>query len=116
MLTALGQAWDAAAVLRAVAMLAGGLLVLIAAVVLVRKWLIGRDEVDQAPGFTLADMRRLRDEGELSEQEYQRIRARLIGEARRGLDADDGDSQAPPRPSPPTDRGDDESEKRPGPD
>lgn len=44
-----------------------------------RRWLVG---VDTSPlPWTFEDLRRLRDQGELSEEEYQRLRAAMIGAA-----------------------------------
>ncbi len=43
-----------------------------------RRWLFAERQPDAAP-WTLADIRRLRDSGNLTEEEYQRIRASMIG-------------------------------------
>ena len=61
-----------------VLVLAAAVLLLFGAVVLVRK-LIDREEPGASLPFTMDDLRRLRDEGQLSEQEYQRARERIVG-------------------------------------
>lgn len=44
-----------------------------------RRWVVGVD-TSSLP-WTFEDLRRLRDQGELSEEEYQRLRAAMIGAA-----------------------------------
>jgi len=54
---------------------------------------ISRRKIDTAGGgspvgFTLADLKELRDRGELSEDEYERARQDVIGRARKAYRAD----------------------------
>lgn len=44
--------------------------------------------------FSLSALRRLRDEGQITEAEYRRARAKVIGESQGSLGADDEPSEA----------------------
>lgn len=39
--------------------------------------------VSESPGFTLSDMRKLRDEGKISAEEYEQTRAKMVAAARK---------------------------------
>lgn len=47
------------------------------ALLLIRRWWKGQDESAQ-PGFTLGDLRELRDSGEISVAEYERARETMV--------------------------------------
>ncbi|MEX1016856.1 MAG: SHOCT domain-containing protein [Phycisphaeraceae bacterium] len=78
--------WDAARVLWSVAGLTVAVVVLGVVAMLVRRWMLKDDQPGTRPGFTLADMRRMHAAGDLSDEEYERARAALLGEARHGLE------------------------------
>ena len=61
-----------------------------------RKRILGDD---QSEGLHLDDIRRLRDRGEISQAEYERLRDQIVGQVR-GADAE---PVPPARPSPPPD-------------
>lgn len=54
---------------------------------MLRKW-IKKDEGDEAPkiGFTLGDMRRMRDEGQITEEEFERARTQMIAATQRAAE------------------------------
>lgn len=52
----------------------------------VRRWLMSADEGRSSPVFTLQDLREMRARGELSEAEFERIKAEIVG-AYRASDA-----------------------------
>src|SRR5215217_4756770 len=47
-------------------------------VILYRKWM-NRDDTTSGPGFTLSDFRRLHKEGKMTDAEYEKAKAILIG-------------------------------------
>lgn len=71
-----------------------GLLLLGAAV---SAWLKGRlrSGRDRPEGFTLADLKRLRDEGKMSVEEYEQAKAALLQTTRGSADFARGDSSGP---------------------
>jgi hypothetical protein len=73
------------------------LLIIVAAVVLlvialaVKKRFGERDAVSPdvvGAGFTIGDLRRMRDSGEMSDEEYERARERIVAAAKRRLEED----------------------------
>lgn len=62
-----------------------------AGVMLVRKWVMAQKEERETEGFSLADLRGLRERGELTEQEYAaaraktaaRVKAEVLGRGRK---------------------------------
>ena len=48
----------------------------------------------QVPTFSLSDLRRLRDEGQITEAEYRRARSKVIGEGQDAIDT--VDAEPPP--------------------
>ena len=48
----------------------------------------------QSLTFSLSDLRRLRDEGQITETEFQRARTKVIGESQGTLEANDEPSEA----------------------
>ncbi|MEO1235499.1 MAG: SHOCT domain-containing protein [Planctomycetota bacterium] len=66
---------------------------------LIRKWLL-RDEDQASPvtmGFTLADLREMHAQGQLSDAEFEAAKAKMLARLRV---AEDGESDAPPEPPP----------------
>lgn len=58
-----------------------------------------------AGGFTVGDLRRMRDSGEISDEEFERARERIVVAARRQVEADTqaaGNPDAPPPDAPRT--------------
>ncbi len=87
------------------------LLVIIAAVVLlllslwVKKRFDHRNAPEMAPdvatgGFAVGDLRRMRDSGEISDEEYERARERIVAGARRTLAKEAEAKGDPDRPPP----------------
>lgn len=76
-----------------VLLLAVAVIVLVAIAMLVRRFMLSSDEPDHTPGFTLAEMRRLRDAGELSDEEYERVRSALVGQTRGESDVTSASSE-----------------------
>lgn len=60
-----------------------GAIVVLAAIglTIARRRLLGRDHDDAGSGFTLHDLRAMRDAGRLSEEEFQHARAMILGHA-----------------------------------
>jgi hypothetical protein len=50
---------------------------------LFKKWLNGGEETTRAIGFTLSDLRALRDQGKMSADEYEMARAKMVAAAKR---------------------------------
>lgn len=73
--------WLGVLVLAAVVMALAGLLL--------RKVLLRPDETVEDQGFTLADMRRLHEQGELSDEEFKAARALMIARSRAMMNAQD---------------------------
>jgi hypothetical protein len=48
-------------------------------VLLYRRRYLGRSASDETAGFTLADVRRMYKQGQLSEEEYERMRRSIVG-------------------------------------
>lgn len=70
------------AILLAVVILGG------AAILLIRNKFLSKDEDEQPAGFTLSDLRELRDSGEMSNEEYEAARAKMIAKVKQSLEAD----------------------------
>ncbi len=51
-------------------------------------------------GFTLSDLRRLHREGQMSDEEFERAKAKIVEVARRNAAADASRTDNPPRPTP----------------
>jgi len=69
--------------------------VMVVAALFVRRRVLGQDDTTPDYGtFTMADLRQLRDEGKLSETEYERARQALVAnqlaQTSRGNDSDNG--------------------------
>ncbi|MFA9477831.1 hypothetical protein ACERK3_05925 [Phycisphaerales bacterium AB-hyl4] len=62
--------------------LAVAVIVLVSIALVIRRFMLSRDEPTRMPGFTLSDMRRLHAAGELSDEEFERVRSAMIGQAR----------------------------------
>lgn len=81
-------AWSPSRVISSAAMLAGAVILLVLVGVVVRRLVVGRG--DQAPaqraGLTLREMRRMHEAGELSDEEFEAVKASL---ARRMEQAED---------------------------
>src|SRR5690348_15499986 len=66
----------------------GGLLILVilvgaAGILLVRRWMRGGDSGGQPDaGFSLSDLRAMRDRGEITSEEYEQTRARVIAKVK----------------------------------
>ena len=59
---------------------------------------MGRED-DEAPpelGFTLSSLRELHRRGELSDEEFDRAKAKMLDASRRSMGLDDGRDDAPP--------------------
>ncbi len=67
----------AAGIMVACLALMGAFLVLGAGLWYIRRWQRGR--IDSSAPWTFDDLRKLRDQGKLTEAEYQRLRAEMIG-------------------------------------
>jgi hypothetical protein len=69
---------------------------LFAVVGLYRKWM-NRDETTSGPGFTLSDLRRFHKEGKMTDAEYEKAKAILIGSVKSAMDKPkEGPKTAPP--------------------
>jgi hypothetical protein len=66
-----------------IAVLVGGMFV----AVWVKKWMSNTGEDVPAGGFTLGDLRRLRQSGKMSEEEYNKARILIVGVSKAGPDA-----------------------------
>ena len=47
-----------------------------------RRWLQSDDETPVGVGFSLSDLRELRKRGQISEEEYERARTKMVGAAK----------------------------------
>ncbi len=56
------------------------------AISLFRRKFMAPAEGDQVPGFSLADLREMRDRGEITPEEYEQTRARVIAKVKAKLD------------------------------
>lgn len=72
------HAKDAAAIFIALAWLVGGAVVLIVAGIALRKLLMGKSDNDGTVPFSLADLRRMRDTGQISDEEFERAKSAMI--------------------------------------
>lgn len=91
--TPTGAAWKDIVI--ACSLLIGALIVLYVGLSYYRRnWLGGTDDSPGAP-WTLQDLRALREEGAISEEEYEKMRAAIIGAVRNQLTEPDGDSPTP---------------------
>lgn len=101
-----------------------GLVIVLAIVMVIARRRSGSQPAQSAP-FTLGELRKLRDQGQLTDEEYQRTRDRLVGMARSDAGGEPGASAAssgaapatgsPPEAGPATDpdesEGDDRADK-----
>jgi len=85
-------------VLYAAALLVAVLVVIVVALV-VRRWLLGSADTGDAGGFTMAEMRRMHEAGELSDEEWESAKAALRAHTRRaaGVADDVDDTNASPQ-------------------
>lgn len=67
--------------------------VVVIVILILRKALLSRTDSAGEPAFSLADLRRLRDEGAITEEEFETARAKLIAAGRAVLQ--DPDAEAP---------------------
>lgn len=83
----LAQASIGSTVLTVIIVLGAGLLLVVLAAY-ARKSLLKKDDLaDATPGgFSLSDLRRLRDSGEMRADEYERARAMIVDAAKRAAD------------------------------
>lgn len=86
--------------------LLGGLLVVIL-IAAVRKWMMKADETDlvNPTGFNLSDLRKLKNEGQMTDEEFERAKAQIIAAAHKastkpapaaGIDPQPKDPTPPP--------------------
>jgi hypothetical protein len=61
------------------------IIALFGVVVVFRKWM-NREETTSGPGFTLSDFRRLHKEGKMTDEEYEKAKAILIGSVKAAMD------------------------------
>lgn len=64
-----------------------------------RRWLTKDDEptpIGSGGGFTLSDLRDMHRQGQISDAEYERCRAKITAVARRGIDKPPGRLAKPP--------------------
>ncbi len=54
----------------------GALVILVLGVLMARRWFLGEEPAD---GWTLHDLRDMRDRGELSASQFERLRAEVVG-------------------------------------
>lgn len=59
---------------------------LIATALFVRKWALGGDSDGDLSNFSMAQLRKMRDRGQLSEIEYEHAKAAVIEQSRRMLE------------------------------
>lgn len=72
------------------------LVLMFGAVAAFRKWMKSEDVPTSGPGFTLSDLRRLRKEGKMTDEEFEKAKLVLIGTAKVGADKPVlGDRQRP---------------------
>ncbi len=71
------------------------ILVAVVGLVIHRRATADNDTSKEAP-FSLAELRRLRADGQISDAEYDRVRAKMIGESMTGLETDNTASAATP--------------------
>jgi hypothetical protein len=50
---------------------------------LFKKWMNQSDETTRGPGFTLSDLRLLRDQGKMTSEEYELARAKMVAAAKK---------------------------------
>jgi hypothetical protein len=72
--------------------LVAAVLVLALSTYLVRRLMIDRGE-DQPPGLTLGELRRMRDQGQLSDEEFEATRQTLIGKSQVDTPAEAGGTE-----------------------
>ena len=70
------------------------------ALMVFRRRLTEQDSGDQSMnvGFSLADLREMRDRGEITAEEYERTRARVVARVKSRMAAEPGDKPEPPPP------------------
>lgn len=78
------------------AVLAAGLVLVVLAAWARRRLVARKDDPITATGFSLSDLRRLRDEGKMSPEEYERARQLIVATAQKAVA-----KQAPPPENPP---------------
>ena len=64
------------------------------AIMFFRRKFMAATDADSVPGFSLAELREMRDRGEMTPEEYERTRARVIAKVKAKMNE--------PRPSPPS--------------
>jgi hypothetical protein len=75
-----------------------GLVVVAAMLVLyLRKWYSSPDSTPSA-GFTLGDIRQLHRDGQMTDEEFERAKALILGQTRRQLHETPAESKNDPRP------------------
>jgi hypothetical protein len=64
------------------------LLVLFTVVAWLRKWTSRQDEPSQTPGtgFTLRELREMHEQGQITDQEFERTRAKVVQDAKTAAD------------------------------
>lgn len=70
---------DAASIIIACAILMGLVVVLFVGLWYYRKWAFSPDDATTGAAWTFEDLRQMRDRGDLSEDEYQSLRAAMLG-------------------------------------
>jgi hypothetical protein len=91
--TLTGEAWKDIVI--ACSLLIGALIVLYVGLSYYRRnWLGGGDDASSTP-WTLQDLRALREEGAITEEEYQKMRAAIIGAVRSQVTDPDHDEATP---------------------
>jgi len=100
--------------------LIGALLVGALVIALFRRWQLGGESLDSQSSDQMSEYRELYEQGEISEEEYKRLRSILSGELRQGIGKSapatsstppaeasqpGADSQQQPEPDPPAEAG-----------
>lgn len=84
------------------------IVLLFGAIRLYRKWMNADDDTTGG-GFTLGDLRKLHREGQMSDEEFEKAKAVLLGSLKASMAATDKPAQGPRNnpPPPPLQEGDD---------
>ena len=59
--------------------LIGVLIVLFLGVIWLKRWMMGSPETTKPAGFTLSDLRELRRAGQMTDEEFEKAKALLVG-------------------------------------
>ena len=67
-----------------------------------KRFWTAEDEAVSGVGFTLGDLRHLHKTGQISEEEYNRAKEKIVAAARRAAERDARSTSGPPTAGPPT--------------